>query len=253
MNENIDKTISDKTGFITKASTKYCDNFFLRAAIQRIPSIGGSLDMLLSGLGAKYQYERLEGFVSDLQDKFKKLEQINNISNMKPSEELFDLMMQIFDQVIKTRSQEKRERFANLVANQVINKCDWDEVEIACRLLGDLTDAHIAVLEVSIKVPPTYLENQRVVTLAEKHLHKRQKYREPPHLQKLLPNLSVSALRMICSELISKGLLHDTGLGRWGGVQALTYLVATDMAKWFMNWISEPKINSKPEHLSPDK
>lgn len=253
MSENMDKIISDKTGFITKASAQYCNMFPLRAAIQAIPSLGSSLDTMLAGLGAKKQYERLEGFISDLQDKLKKLEQINNISSMEPSEELFDLMMQIFDQVIKTRSQEKRERFANLVANQVINKCDWDEVEIACRLLGDLTDAHIAVLAVSITVPPTDFENKRVITLDEKYLNRRQEYRKPTHLQKLLPNLSISALQMICSELVSKGLLHDTGLGRWGGVQALTYLVATDLAKWFMDWISEPKINSKPEHPSPDK
>ena len=61
----------EKTGFITKASAKYCDQFFIRAGIQLIPNIGGALDTLLSGLGAKYQYERLEGFISDLQDKFR--------------------------------------------------------------------------------------------------------------------------------------------------------------------------------------
>ena len=107
-----------KTGFITKASAKYCDKFPLRAAIQAIPILGSTLDTMLAGLGAKYQYDRLENFISDLQDKLKGLKQVGiNIAVIEPSEELFDFMMKVFDEVIKTFSKEKRKRFANLVAS----------------------------------------------------------------------------------------------------------------------------------------
>ena len=55
--------LPDSAGFITKASEYYCNKFFLRGAIQSIPNIGVALDTLLSGLGAKYQSERLKDFI----------------------------------------------------------------------------------------------------------------------------------------------------------------------------------------------
>jgi len=252
MSENIDKTISDKTGFITKASAQYCDMFPLRAAIQAIPKLGSSLDTMLAGLGAKYQYKRLESFISNLQDKFRQLEQA-----IEPSEELFDLITQIFDQVIRTRSLEKREQFANLIANQVINKCNWDEAETACRLLADLTDIHIQVLDVALKVEPCDIpaKGERILTLYDyKKLSQRKDAgKVPTNLSEYFPTLTNAATEMVCSELMARGLLRDIGVGGYGGGIFMAYFAATDMAKWFMDWISEPKINSESEHSSPDK
>lgn len=239
---------STKVGFITKASAQYCDKFPLRAAIQAIPRLGSSIDTMLAGLGAKYQYQRLEYFICQLQEKLRKLEQANNLSNIEPNEELFDLMMQIFDQVIKTRSQEKRERFANLVANQVINKCNWDEAETACRLLADLTDIHIQVLDVALKVEPCDIpaKGERILTLYDrKQLSQRKDAgKVPTNLSEYLPSLSNAVTEMICSELMARGLLRDIGVGGWGGGTFMGYFAATDMAKWLIDWISEPKIKS---------
>jgi hypothetical protein len=249
MGKNPDKPKSDKTGFITKASAQYCNMFPLRAAIQAIPSLGSSLDTMLAGLGAKYQYQRLECFISDLQDKFKKLEQINNISGMEPSEELFDLMMQVFDQVIRTRSEGKRKRFANLVTNQVVRQSDWNEAETACRLLADLTDIHIQVLDVALKAEPCDIpaKGERVLTLYDyKKLSQRKDAgKVPTNLIEYFPTLTNAATEMVCSELMAKGLLRDIGVGGFGGGIFMAYFAATDMAKWFMDWISEPKVDSE--------
>jgi len=202
------------------------------------------LDTMLAGLGAKYQYQRLEGFISDLQDKFKKLEQINNISNTEPSEELFDLMMQVFDEVIKSRSEEKRERFANLVANQVVRESNWEEAETACRLLADLTEIHIQVLDIALKVEPCDdpYKGERVLTL---YNHKKLAQRKdagkvPTNLSEYLPSLSSAATEMICSELMARGLLRDIGVGGFGGGTFMGYFAATEMAQWLMDWICEP-------------
>jgi len=143
----------NKAGFITKVSAQYCDKFPIRAAIQAIPGIGSSLDTMLAGLGAKWQYERLEDFVSKLNEKLNRAEQSGKLGSVEPSEAWFDFMMQTFDRVIKTRSEEKRMRFANLVAKQVVNQCDWDQAETACRLIGELSDIHIRILDVAIKAP----------------------------------------------------------------------------------------------------
>lgn len=65
-----------EAGFITKASAYYCDKFALRAVIQAIPKLGSSLDTMLAGLGAKWQYERLEDFIYKLNERLSRLEQL---------------------------------------------------------------------------------------------------------------------------------------------------------------------------------
>lgn len=232
---------ADKTGFITKASAQYCDKFSLRAAIQAIPALGSSLDTMLAGLGAKYQYRRLEHFIFELNERLTTVEKLNSI---EPSEELFDFMMQVFDKVIKSRSEEKRERFANLVANQVVRESNWEEAETACRLLADLTEIHIQVLDIALKVEPCDdpYKGERVLTLYD---HKKLSQRKdagkvPTNLSEYLPSLSSAATEMICSELMARGLLRDIGVGGFGGGTFMGYFAATEMAQWLMDWICEP-------------
>ncbi len=250
-----DKNIEGKTveaSFITKASARYCDKFPLRAAIQAIPVLGSSLDTMLAGLGARYQYERLEDFIFKLNEKMKQVKKSGHLTSAELSEPFFDLMMQVFDQAIRTRSEEKRKRFANLVTNQFINQSDWDEAETACRLLGDLSDLHIQVLSVFEYVKKHDAENHGELTVSDRWSNsedfdndKRKRVRRPD-LRPHFPSLSNSAILMICSELVSKGLLHDIGVGRME-VGAMEIFVATDLAKWLMEWISEPVEESHNE------
>jgi hypothetical protein len=152
MTKDISKDKLPASG-ITKASAYYCDKFGLRAAIQVVPVLGGSLDTLLAGLGTKYQYQRLEHFISELHQRFAELEQSINPKTVEAGEPLFDFTMQVFDHVIKTRSEEKRKQFANLFANQIAKKKQWDEAETAARLLQELNDWHIKILVEAINAP----------------------------------------------------------------------------------------------------
>ena len=241
MTENILQQPEEKLSVlgITKASAYYCDKFVLRAAIQGVPWVGGSIDTLLAGLGAKYQYQRLEQFISELHKRFSKLEQSIDPQAIEPGEPLFDFTMQVFDHVIKSRSQEKHQRFANLFVNQIAKNRPWDEAETACRLLGDLTDVHIEILAESLNAPLTDFKNQRAVTLAEKYRDRRPRYRDPIHLGRTFPHLSDSVLRMICSELLSRGLMRDIGTGHFD-TEPMEFLIATDLAKWLRDWICDP-------------
>jgi len=242
MNKKKEKT---KAGFITKASAIYTDKFLLRAKIQLIPGIGGALDTLLSGLGAKYQFERLEHLINEVYDQLK---HIKNFNAIEPTEPLYDFMMGVFDQAIKSRSEKKRKRFANLVANQVVRNSQWDEAETACRLLGDLTEIHIQVLDIALKVEPCDdpYKGERVLTLYDHHkLAKRKDAgKVPTNLSEYLPSLSNAATEMICSELMARGFLRDIGVGGFGGGTFMGYFAATETAQWLMDWISEPLVKS---------
>jgi hypothetical protein len=242
---NVTKAITTYTGMtaktdehenaLTKLSLQYRDTFVLRAAIQGIPVLGGSPDTILGGLGSKWQARRLESYVRMLEERLARLEVIMGKITIDPTEELYDFIMQTFDFAIKTRSDEKRQMIANIVTNQVIKNENWDEAESASRLLNDLSELHVHVLLTALgpNMKAQREEGSRLITFSDRFPD------EAINLRQLFSGVSVVGLRMICSELLAKGLLQDEGLTR-AGVGSMVFLEPTDLAEWFIKWIREP-------------
>jgi len=230
----------EKAGIITKASASYSDMFLLRTAIQLSNPLGGALDKLLSLLGEPYQQKRLQHFIIELDTRLKRIEESINI---EPSEPLHDLMMQVFNDVIKTRSEEKRKYFANLITNQVVNDHVWDDAETACRLLADLTDMHIKILQEALKAPECNggFEGLHIVMFTNyRHEIPKDMTIPPTNIKPKFQELHIAVLNMAGSELIARGLLHDEGIGRLN-TDNMEMFRATEMAQWLMDWIAEPK------------
>jgi|SRR2546426_5022079 len=227
----------DRGNFLQKASEQYGEQISLRALVQAIPYVGGSLDTLLVGQGAQIQKRRVEEFLKDLDQRMRLVE---NVQVLKPTDELFDLMINAFDGVVRTRSQEKRKRFASVVASQISAPREWDEADAALRLVNQLTDFHVAILTVARNAPlcGAPFEGLRVITLAPKPLGD-EAVVKPTFLPSALPGYSEPVLRMACSELVGHGLLHDEGIGRWDG-KPLLYFIATDLTAWFFAWLAKP-------------
>ena len=220
---------------LEKASSAYGEKTALRASIQVIPYVGGALDTLFSGKGAKIQQQRVEVFLSELDERLRKLE---DLTDLEPTEELLDLFINALDGVVKTRSSVKQKYFASVVSNQVSSAGNWEEAETATRLLKDLEEIHIRVLTLSMSAPicDSPFDGLQVVTISSDP-HGDSNQQRPTSLTQAFPEYSVGALRMVCSELVSKSLLYDEGVGRMD-TKAMEYFVATDLAKWFINWIS---------------
>jgi len=229
-----DKTARIKSA-LTKAGEKYRDRISLRTAVQAIPYIGGALDTLLSGHAGKIQEARFQSFLEELDSRLHRLE---NIAEVEPDEEFFDFMLNVFDGVLRSKSKEKRAHFASIVANQVKNKREWGEADTAIRLLMELSEIHVVVLREALNAPvcgPPF-DGLRVISLVEQPLGEKNGKR-PLALTEVLPEYTNLALRMACSELASRALLHDEGISHWD-IGALEYLVTTNLASWFIDWIS---------------
>jgi len=230
--------MSDKKieSVLSIASEKYVEIISLRASVQVIPYVGGALDTLLSGKGSKIQRQRIEQMLNNLSERLSKIELAQVI---EPTEEFYDLSLSIFDGVAKSRSKEKRERFASILVNQVTKEADWDESEMAVRVLASLEDIHIQVLAIAQSAPvcTSPFDGLKVITLQNKHSR---------HVGEITPlclsthfsDYSTDHLRLICSELMSKGLLHDEGIGRLD-TKAMEYFVTTNLANWFLSWITD--------------
>ena len=206
----------------------------MRAAVQLIPGVGGALDTLFSGLGAKYQQQRLMHFLEELSQRLSKVE---DLADIQPSEALYDFIVNAMIQASTTRSEEKRKRFASIVTKQISQKRQWDEAEDALRILGEMSDSHMEVLSVATSVPPCDgpFDGLRVVTLVKQPLGKGIR---PTELQQALPESPYLTLRRICAELLSRGLLDDDGVGRVD-TKAMQYFVASEIATWFIGWVAD--------------
>ena len=60
----------------------------------------------------------------------------------------------------------------------------------------------------------------------------------PLVLEEKLNAFSPPMLRSAVADLVSKGLLHDEGVGRYD-TRAMQYFIATDTARWLAGWIVE--------------
>jgi len=221
---------------LAKASERYANQIELRAAIQLIPHVGGAIDTLLCGKGAKIQRERVFHFLEELKKRLQKVEEVIGLGD---EEDLFDLMLDVFDAVIRTKSKEKRRRFAALVTNQVVEKRPWEEADMAVWLLGDLSDVHVEILKQAKQAPQCGrpFENLKVLTLTQQ-ANGVKGGTGPLSLVASLPQHSEAALRMACAELVSKGLLLDEGVGHLD-TEAMEYFVETNLSEWLLKWLEE--------------
>jgi len=220
---------------LAKASERYGELTLVRAAVQAIPWVGGTLDTLLSGRGSKIQYERVIHFLAELDARLHQLEAVEGINE----EGFYDLMLNVFDSVIRARSEKKRVRFAQLVANQIAFARSWEDAEMAASLLRDLTETHVAILEAALQAPVCArpFEGLRVVTV---HMEKKTSGATSLPRRDALTFVKAEAIGMACSELVSRGLLLDEGVSRLD-TSAMEFFVLTNLGRWFLDWLAEPE------------
>lgn len=235
MSKPKEDTIEAVEKAFSKASKRYGELTLIRAAVQTLPWVGSALDTLLSGRGSQIQRERVMHFLGELDSRLHQVETASGINE----EALYDLMLNVFDSVIRTRSESKRARFAQLVTNQIAFARSWEDAEMAASLLRDLTETHVAILEATSRAPVCArpFEGLRVVTL-----HMEEKASGATSLPRLdaLASVKVEAIGMACSELVSKGVLLDEGVSRLD-TSAMEFFVLTDLGRWFLDWLAEPE------------
>lgn len=224
---------------LAKISSRYGDLTVIRAIIQAIPYIGGPLDTLLSNSGQKWKMERAEHLLNELDKKIRALPHSPPL-NVSDNEGLYDLVHYTLEQVVKTRSVEKRQRFANILARQISDPTKWDESEAAARLLTELTDFDLEVLGSIVQAPVCGkpFEGLRVAELDSSEEELKADTFHAMKLRETITGASPAALRMACAHLVSRGLLKDEGIGRMG-TGGMRYFIANDTAFWFLKWIKD--------------
>jgi hypothetical protein len=222
---------------VDNASERYSELTAMRAVIQ-IPYVGGSIDTLLVGRGGRIQRDRVLHLISEID---RRLRQVETPAEQLTEDGLLDLMVNTSDAAGRTRSEAKRARYAQIVARQVARGGDIDDAEMALRMVADLHDLHVQVLQTAMDVPaiPDLFDGLPVVTIAKTPLQNAAG-QTSLRLVDEYPHIPMTTLRMISAELLAKSLFHDEGVGRWD-TPAMEYFVATDLAKWLRDWLLQSK------------
>ncbi|MBU1854851.1 MAG: hypothetical protein KKF89_03965 [Nanoarchaeota archaeon] len=124
---------------LEKASENYAKNTALRSTIALIPYIGGSLDILFSAKGNEIIFNRINSFLDFLDEEMKLIDESKIDTSFLETQEWFDLVYKSFDEVKKTRLNEKQKLFARILAKSTYNHDDINKIELYQNILSELS------------------------------------------------------------------------------------------------------------------
>ncbi len=223
---------------LVKASEKYSDQIVIRALMQAIPCVGGSLDTLFSGAGTKMQMRRIESFLEELKNQFDSMQ----CAPQYNEEEFLDLVVSAIDLAAKTRHKEKHNIYASIVYHHVNENIELEESEAALKLISELDPAHFRILHFANTAPINReaFSGLQVFTIS-RNGGEISKALSIPCIETALPQYSSHIVTSACSYLVARGLLLDEGTGRWGA-GAMEIMAVSETARWLESWL----VNSNP-------
>lgn len=132
---------------LVQASRVYADQTLVRAAINAIPFIGGSLDILLSSSGQNFVIRRIEKFISELNNQLGQLEKSKVNHDFLETEEGFDLAIKAFNSASKTRQNEKLKLYAKIVKSALTEGKEYqeDDPELYLQIVEELSVKELRV------------------------------------------------------------------------------------------------------------
>lgn len=220
---------------LQQIASGYEDSPKIRALIQTIPYIGGSIDVLITSQAPVFRYNRLEKYINSIAEYSRKNpEKIETLINRFP-EEVFDLFRSHIEESDRTRDDVKRSMIANIFINQSNITKNWNEPETATRLLRHLTVDHIRLLKAICEAPVCIdpYQGLKVSVISEPRSKETNQFLI---LEKVFGEIPKEQLRILISELLSLGLIKDEGVGRFGA-SAMEKFSPLKGGDWFLNWI----------------
>ncbi|MEZ8321420.1 hypothetical protein AB6C72_23710 [Vibrio splendidus] len=228
---------SKELTLVQKVSTLYGNSAVTRGLMMTLP-IGGIMDTFLTMPSTQYAQQRIDTLIAELQSQLMKLESI--VLSSDSEEEFMLLVSKACQMALSSRTEAKVKLLATVLFNSVRHIESWDETEVMLDFVASLTESHIVILKTIFDLEPSSLEafkEMLVVALEDKvNIGFTQEVHTIELLQELIPSINQVALKVYCTDLISKGLLADEGIGRWSG-KPLTIIRATESTTWFLKWL----------------
>lgn len=129
-----------------EANVAYEENILLRVFVTLIPGIGGATDLVLAGEGQRIFKERMVRLFESVKEQAEGIEERMIDKQYIESEEYFDLLIKAFDTAAKTRSRDKIQLCARILANSAVHAArERYSVEEYLHLISSLTPQELRV------------------------------------------------------------------------------------------------------------
>lgn len=160
--------IKDK---LVRASKIYGDQTIIRAAINAIPYVGSSVDILLSSSGQTFIIKRIENFISELEKQIGLLDKSKINSEFLKTEQGFDIIIKAFNSASRTRQTEKLKLYSKIIKGAISldKEYEEDEPETYLRIVEELTLKELKVAKCLFELKENKIKYREEETLeAEK-------------------------------------------------------------------------------------
>ncbi len=203
----------------------------MRAMLSLVPHIGGSLVELFAGKGQQIIAERRDEFLQLLSERLGTVEERAVRKDFFETPEGFDLLIKALDEARKTRSKEKRELYARILAGAATtsSKNEGDSAEEYLYLVSDLTIIELKVARKMYDLQEDYIRRY----MAQEGQDPRQKYtgeeREVWHKQREIltkdTGSDYSETIQLMNRIASTGLVDVSYINTPGSIAA-TYWIS---------------------------
>lgn len=218
-----------ETSTAASALARYNEADWLRFAIQKIPLIGPSLDLLLTSGHRRLAQQRARYLLAGLEADVQRIDgsKVDNV--YVESEEFHDLLIAAIRNSIETRHREKIRLNARILAGAIRSDQTRDEPELHLELIRDLSPQDLVVLREIVaqqRIPPDPTEDNLLAWASRcgwDRIHAtvlKQGVRDVPHVLHRLQGAG-------CIKEITGGFFDYTGG---------TYLL-TDAARRLVVWL----------------
>jgi hypothetical protein len=222
---------------IVKASEAYAQKTWLRAAINLIPYIGGSLDVVLTSRGSLHQkrfFELLEGLKKEMS--LIKEDKIDRA--YLESEEFSDILLKVIEASLKTRNRDKIRLYAKFLRGAIlIQNRNQLPLEDYLATLTELTPAELEVARAIYKQQFDYEPNsiENILQWAWK-----KGWNDLPNQ---VTNVSKEDLPFVLLRIQKSGFIREL-TGAYVGYEGGVYVI-TDVFRKIMQFIGDDVQSSK--------
>jgi hypothetical protein len=132
---------------LIQASKVYADQTLVRAAINAIPFVGSSLDILLSSSGQNFVIKRIETLIAELNNQLGQLDKSKINHDFLETEEGFDLVVKAFNSASRTRQNEKLKLYAKIIKGALTEGKEYqeDDPELYLKIIEELSVKELRV------------------------------------------------------------------------------------------------------------
>ena len=218
---------------IAKASEVYVQNTWLRAAINLIPYIGGSLDVVLASRGSLHQKRILE-LLENLKEEMSHIKGERIDSAYLESQEFSDIVLRLMEASLRTKDREKMRLYARFLRGAVLIQ-DRNHV-----CLEDYLATLIELTPNELEVARIIYEQQRNTELESNESILQWAWRRGwKDLSNKVTSVSKEDLPFILLRIEKSGLVKELTGSYWGYEGGV--FVVTDTFRKLMRFIDDEK------------